>query len=77
MSHGHVLKSDAVARCGGPGICAQCAIEATSVKPDGNVHTMPTDQTHYETSECWCVPELMDDFTTAGGRKHYLHRQFQ
>jgi hypothetical protein len=79
MRHGHVLRNEsgAVARCGGPGICSDCSVEASSIKPDGNVHTVPNDSKHYESDACWCGPELRDDFTSQGGKKHYVHRQFQ
>lgn len=79
MGHGHVTKNkDGLrARCGGPAICSECALEAAGIKPDGNVHTMPTNKRHYETKDCWCDPELRDDFTSSGGKKHYLHRESQ
>lgn len=77
MRHGHILKSQAVARCGGPGICSDCALEAAQVKPDGNVHTIPFGPAHYESSECWCGPELRGDFSSTGGKKHFVHRQIQ
>lgn len=45
---------------------------------DGNVHTMPTDgPAHEESKDCWCEPELRDDFTDQGGVKHYLHKEIQ
>ncbi len=25
---------------------------------DGNVHTMPDDNTHLETIDCWCMPQI-------------------
>lgn len=49
-----------------------------SKKPDGNVHTMPTEgPKHIESKACWCEPELIDDFTSSGGVKHYLHKELQ
>jgi len=46
--------------------------------PDGNVHTMPMDgPEHIESKDCWCEPELVDDFTKDGGVKHYLHKEIQ
>lgn len=79
LRHGHVLQNDngSKARCGGPGICVVCSMEASQVKPDGHVHTMPLDKTHYESSYCWCYPMLADDFTGTGGKKHFLHREIQ
>ena len=45
---------------------------------DGNVHTIPTDgPEHQESKDCWCHPDLLDDFTDEGGVKHYLHREIQ
>lgn len=44
---------------------------------DGNVHVMPMDKEHYENAECWCCPELIDDFTSIGGVMVYLHREIQ
>lgn len=75
MGHGHVIKNQdgSKARCGGPAICAECAIELSSIKQDGNIHTMP----HKESGDCWCEPELKDDFTAQGGIKHYVHRDRQ
>lgn len=46
-------------------------------KIDGNVHVMPTDKIHYENADCWCNPDLIDDFTNIGGVKLYLHREIQ
>lgn len=47
-------------------------------KPDGNVHTMPLDgPPHEESSQCWCVPELIADETENGGVKCYLHKELQ
>ncbi len=49
----------------------------TNMEVDGNVHIMPLDKQHYENSECWCNPEIIDDFTSNGGKKVYLHREIQ
>lgn len=77
--HGHVLRNKAgvVARCGGPKICSDCALELANFIPDGNVHTVPNNRIHFESEDCWCSPELRNDFTPTGGKKHYLHRDFQ
>jgi hypothetical protein len=46
--------------------------------PDGHVHTVPTGEPeHYESKDCWCEPELVEDFTETGGRKLYLHKEAQ
>lgn len=39
---------------------------------DGNVHTMPNDNEHLETKDCWCSPILTyeDEETRI---KHYIH----
>lgn len=61
MGHGHVRRSSdgSVARCGGPAACSDCALEKASVKPDGNIHVVPTSgPQHYEIKECWCEPTL-------------------
>ena len=47
------------------------------INPDGNVHTMPDDGKHAENKNCWCHPELRDDFTSEGGKKHYVHNRAQ
>jgi len=47
-------------------------------QPDGNVHTMPTyGPEHIESKDCWCEPELVEDFTNEGGVKVYLHKELQ
>lgn len=49
-----------------------------SQNPDGNVHTMPTEgPKHIESKDCWCEPELIDDFASSGGVKLYLHKELQ
>lgn len=49
-----------------------------SIEPDGNVHTMPTHgPEHEESKDCWCEPELADDFTSQGGVKYYVHKEIQ
>ena len=79
MGHGHVIPNNdgSKARCGGPAICLECAAELAESKPDNNVHVMPKDSAHYETDKCWCTPELMEDYTSTGGVKVYLHKQIQ
>ncbi len=79
MGHGHVIKNKdgLVARCGGPAICSECALEYAAIKPDGNIHTMPRAILHIESEHCWCEPEIVNDFTSADGKKQYLHRQMQ
>lgn len=45
---------------------------------DGNVHTMPTDgPAHIESKDCWCEPELIEDYTDQSGVKLYLHKEIQ
>lgn len=51
--------------------------EQSTPKPDGHVHTVPTFTKHFESKDCWCEPELIDDFTANGGKKHFLHREEQ
>ncbi len=47
-------------------------------KPDGNIHTMPVDgRPHIESSDCWCGPDLIEDYSDSGGFKLYLHKEFQ
>lgn len=46
-------------------------------KVDGNVHTMPLEKDHVESVDCWCEPELIGDYTSEGGVKHFLHRDTQ
>lgn len=48
------------------------------IETDGNIHTMPTHGPEHEESEnCWCEPELLNDFTAIGGVKQYLHKEIQ
>lgn len=80
MGHGHVIpnKDGSRARCGGPALCGDCAMELASLQPDGNIHTIPSGgKKHYESSKCWCHPKLNDDFTNEGGKKHFVHNEFQ
>ena len=44
---------------------------------DKDVHTMPIDQEHKCSKDCWCEPELIGDYESEGGVKHYLHRETQ
>lgn len=45
---------------------------------DGHVHVMPKDgPEHFENKDCWCEPELIEDFTDQGGKKCYLHKELQ
>lgn len=47
-------------------------------EPDGNVHVIPLDGTeHEESGDCWCDPELTEDYTEEDGKKLYTHRQTQ
>lgn len=39
---------------------------------DGNIHTVPTDNQHYESKECWCNP-LLSYKDEATGKEHYIH----
>ena len=32
---------------------------------------------HIGSSDCWCEPELIGDYESEGGVKHYLHRDIQ
>lgn len=79
MGHGHVIpnKDGSLARCGGPAICSECAYELGSIKPDGNIHTMPTNKKHFENINCWCQPEIVGDFRETGGVLQILHRDVQ
>lgn len=46
--------------------------------PDGNVHTMPTSgPEHEESKDCWCEPELLEDYSSENGVKCYLHKEIQ
>lgn len=47
-------------------------------EPDGNVHVTPTNgPKHVESKDCWCEPELLEDYTEDGGKKLYLHKEPQ
>lgn len=39
---------------------------------DGNVHTMPNDNQHYESKECWCNP-LLNYKDSVTGKEQYIH----
>lgn len=58
-------------------LSCDCGAYSTIELPDGHVHTMPNDKNHNESERCWCNPELIDDFTSTGGKKHFLHREIQ
>ena len=46
--------------------------------PDGNVHVMPTHgPEHIESKDCWCEPELKEDYELEGGKKLYVHKELQ
>lgn len=50
----------------------------TSNQCDGNVHVVPLDgPEHIESKECWCEPELLEDYTHQGGLKLYTHKEIQ
>lgn len=70
MGHGHVTpnKNGAKARCGGPGICLECNEEMELLRQA---------RMHSESPLCWCRPELVEDFTSEGGTKQYVHKQLQ
>lgn len=65
--HGHVNpRADGVkARCGGPPICSECALELAAKmrneksgdKPD-DIHTMPNNGKHACSVSCFCNPTL-------------------
>lgn len=42
-----------------------------------DIHTMPNDGTHECSKDCWCEPELIGDYTSEGGKKHWLHKEIQ
>lgn len=45
---------------------------------DGNVHVMPTQSPeHVESKDCWCEPELIEDYTSQGGSQVWLHKELQ
>lgn len=49
-------------------------------QPDGNVHVVPTggqNPEHIESKDCWCQPELRDDYSDTGGVKLYVHGEIQ
>lgn len=50
-----------------------------SRKPDGNVHVMPRAEkdTHIESPNCFCEPELIGDYRSTGGCRLYMHREKQ
>lgn len=76
MKHGHVTRNEdgIIARCGGPAICSQCALELASHKPDGNVHIMPTKgRKHVEDKMCWCHPEL----TFKESEEVWIHKGYE
>lgn len=46
--------------------------------PDGNVHVMPSyGREHFESKECWCEPDLIEDYRDDGGVELWLHREIQ
>lgn len=32
---------------------------------------------HVASEKCWCEPELIGDYESEGGVKHYLHKELQ
>ena len=57
---------------------ASCQMQQEQVKLILNLAGRLTfGRDHMESSECWCGPELRDDFTESGGVKHYLHKEIQ
>lgn len=44
---------------------------------NNDIHTMPDDNKHECSKDCWCEPELIGDYTDQGGVKHYLHKELQ
>jgi hypothetical protein len=76
MNHGHVTKNKdgSTARCGGPTICSECALELASHKPDGNIHGMPTNgPKHIESKDCWCEPVM----TFKDKHEVWLHKGYE
>lgn len=69
MGHGHVVpnKDGSRARCGGPTICSVCALELQR----------PRKKVHIDSDKCWCQPELIGNYESEGGTKHYLHKEEQ
>lgn len=47
-------------------------------EPDGNIHVMPDyGPKHFESKDCWCEPELIEDASENGGTKCFLHKELQ
>jgi hypothetical protein len=47
---------------------------------DGNVHVVPVggpNPEHIESKDCWCGPELTEDYTSQGGTRLYTHKEIQ
>lgn len=42
-----------------------------------DVHTMPNDGKHECSKNCWCEPELKEDFRETGGKRLWLHKELQ
>lgn len=43
-----------------------------------DVHVMPCfkgEPEHASSPDCWCEPELKEDYTDQGGSKLYVHRR--
>jgi hypothetical protein len=47
----------------------------TVTQPEPDLHVMPTDKDHAESSDCWCEPEL-NYINPTTGRKVWVHREF-
>jgi hypothetical protein len=67
MGHGHVNPNPDghKARCGGPSLCSECAIELSNYKRP---------REHDLNENCWCKPDR-HDFTEDGGVIHYVHHR--
>lgn len=55
-------------------------IKANPQVPDGHVHVIPTggqNPEHLESPQCWCEPELLEDYTDRGGTKVFVHKEIQ
>ena len=65
-----------------PGDFIICGVkgELYPCKPDifsMTYETTEDERKHLESADCWCSPKLVDDFTSEGGVKHYVHNEEQ
>jgi hypothetical protein len=42
-----------------------------------DIHCMPNDGKHECSKDCWCQPELVEDYRDQGGNRLYVHRELQ